>query len=1186
MAHAPDVSFRRRTWFRRLAWTVSAIALLVVASWLAVPPLARWQIESRLTEALGRATRVDAVAFNPLRLRLTVHKLVVAARTQAAPLFACDEIVADLSTASLWHRAPVLDELRLVRPAVALARDRDGRYDIDDVIERVRSQPSGPPARFSLNNIEVDDGSVAFDDGVAGRRHLLAALDVGIPFLSSLPYETDIRVTPRLKGTLNGSSFALGGTAAPFAQRVDATLDIDLDGLPLAQYVAYLPEKPRFDVAGGALTTRLKVAFVDGKPGERRLELRGDARIDRLAIKRRDGSPLVAAERIAVALDRVDLFGRDAAVASIAVDAPAVELKRLPDGSLELAGPLFERATSPVPASHAAPAADERAWSASIGKLALSRGTLALIDDTAQFRSDLADVALDVTKFSTRAGQQAHVDLAFVSADRIASFKAAADVEPTIPSAKGHFELAKFSLGLLFPYYRSAFAVDVQKGSLDLASSFALESDGKLRLTDGVASIADLRLALPGKRDPLWRVPALAAGGIDVDVASRKVTIGSVQSRGAALRLVREHDGSFEMARLLRPAAPGASSSADASWSVVAKKTVVERIAIDVEDRGPEPAMKLAIRDFDVTASDLSNLHGAKSTLALRARVGERGRIAFTGTLDRDPLALAGRIEGRDLALVPFKTYVEPNINVVLTGGTLAMKGRVALDVPDGGDARAAWQGDIAITDFATLDKPTTSDLARWRSLTLEGLDVATSPPRVAVTRIGVDDFYARVIVYPDGTLNLARLLTPGAEPQPPVDAKPATTVEPAVRQDSLPVTIGRIELTRGNVNFTDLFVRPNYSANLTDVVGSVTTMSGEQAGDLAIAARLEHTAPVEVQGHIHPFAKELSLDIAAKARDVDLPPLTPYSVKYAGYGIEKGKLTFDVHYQLDNRKLAAENRIVLDQLTFGEHVDSPTATKLPVLLAVALLKDSRGVIDVRLPISGSLDDPQFSVGHLIIQVIVNLITKAATAPFALLSAAFGGGEELSVLVFAPGSASIADDAQKRIDTLGKALADRPGLKLDIGGRADPASDREALRRAAVEMAMKREKMKSLARTGSAPASVDQVTIAPDERDRWLTAAYRESSLPDRPRNVIGMLKDVPPAEMDAMLYKSITIDDEALRLLANSRASAVKEAIAARGVDRERIFLVAPRIGSEAATAKPSAPVPASISRVDLALH
>jgi hypothetical protein len=477
-------------------------------------------------------------------------------------------------------------------------------------------------------------------------------------------------------------------------------------------------------------------------------------------------------------------------------------------------------------------------------------------------------------------------------------------------------------------------------------------------------------------------------------------------------------------------------------------------------------------------------------------------------------------------------------------------------------------------------------------------VEATTEPFHFVVGRIGAEDYFARAIVYEDGTLNFTRLMTPGREPEPTAGAKPApASADGAPAREALPITIGRIELANGNVNYSDFFVRPNYAANLTEVTGTVTTMSAEQAGDIAFTGRVDHSAPVEVSGRIHPFAKELSLDISAKARDVDLPPLTPYSVKYAGYGIEKGKLTFDVHYRVENRKLAAENRLVLDQLTFNrERVDSPTATKLPVLLAVSLLKDSRGVIDINLPIAGSLDDPEFSVGGLIIRVIVNLLTKAVTAPFALLGAAFGHGEELSIVPFAPGSSVLDADARKRVETLAKALGDRPALKLEIGGRADGRTDREALRHAAVETAMKREKMKSLAASGDAPASADLVTIGADERVRWLTAAYKESSIKDRPRNAIGLLKDLPPAEMEAILLADAKVDDDALRLLANARAQAVKDDLASKNIATERLFLTVARLSgidaADAAGAAPTgsagsaAPAGAPSSRVDLALR
>ncbi len=1197
-----------RRWLRRIAIAAGAFAALVLLAWLVVPPVVRSQLETRLTEALGRKTIVESVAFDPFRLRVTVRKLAIADADRSAPLLAFDELVADLSTASIWRWAPVLDALKVVRPAVSLARDREGRYNVQDLVDRARAEPEGPPPRFSLNNIEVEEGSVVFADGVVGRTGRLEGLDVGIPFISSLPYQTDIRVTPRLVGTINGSRFSLTGAATPFAEHREATLDLDLDALPLRDYVAYLPSKPRVDLAGGSLTTRLKVAFVDGGPGGRRLELRGDARVDGFSVKRSDGSSLMAADRVALALDRIDVFGRDIRIASLAIDAPVVDVRRRADGTLELAQPLLEPAPRPVArgtaAAKPAGAAPEKPWTATVAKATISKGTVALADEGSTFRSTLADVAAEATNLSTKPGEKAHVTLAFVSSDRIASFKGEADVEPTVPAASGSFDLAKFSLALLFPYYKDALAVDVQQGSLDLAGRFALDADGRFAISQGVASVADLRLALPGNRNPLWQAPALAAGGIEVDAKARKVTIGELQARDVRLRVVRERDGTLELARIVKAQPSGATDAA--VWSMLVKRIAFERSAVDAEDRVPEPPVKLALANLSATVTDWSNAPGAKSGLTLRTQAGERGRLAFTGPFATHPFSLSGRLEVSGLALTSIRPYVEPHVNVVLTGGTLAAKGDLAVAVPADAPVRATWKGDATVADFASLDKPTSSDLARWKALSLEGIDVATAPPSVAVGRIGVEDFYARVIVYQDGTLNLARLLTPGAEPEPAPDAKPAPTPQaPARERAPLPISIGKVELARGNVAFSDYFVKPNYSVNLTDVAGTVTTMSSERAGDVALAARVDRTAPVEVQGRIHPFAKELSLDLAGKATDVDLPPLTPYSVKYAGYGIEKGKLTFDVRYKVEDRKLSAENRLVLDQLTFNpQRVDSPTATKLPVLLAVALLKDSRGVIDIRLPISGSLDDPHFSIGGLIVRVIVNLITKAVTAPFALLGAIFGGGEELSTIPFAYGSAELAADAQKRVDTLGKALADRPGLKLDIGGRADPAADREALRRAAVETAIRREKMKSLAASGNAPASVDEVTIAADERTRWLTAAYRASSIKERPRNAIGMLKDVPPAEMEAMLYADAKVEDDALVLLANARAQAVKDALAARGIAGDRLFLTAPKVGAAAAaaqaqattTATATAPAaegtaaapaaPATGARVDLALR
>ncbi|MFO1306226.1 MAG: DUF748 domain-containing protein [Burkholderiales bacterium] len=1161
---------------------MAVVLVLIVVAWLAVPPLARWQLEKQLTELLGRPVTVQEVSFDPFKLEVALRNLAIADPSGPTPLLTIDQVAANVSSASVYHWAPVLDSLKVVHPAIALRRDAKGDYSIRDIVDRLDARPAGPTPRFSLNNIEFIDAAMTFDDGVASRKHTIESLRAGIPFLSNLPYQTDIQVEPHIDGRFNGSRFALAGKTVPFAQRREAILDVDLDALPLAQYAVYLPRKPTVVFADGALTTRLQVAFVDGASGERRLEVRGRAELANLALQRRDGTPLIAAAKIAADLDRIDVLARDVRIASITVTSPSADVKRLADGRIELAQPWFETAAVAAQAS-----SQETSWSVTIAKASVAGGSTTLADETTKFRTALSDVTAEATNLSTRKGEKAHVVLAFVSSD--ASFKGEADVEPTVPSGTGTFDLKNFSLPLLFPYYREVLAVEVRGGSLDYASAFTFAANGDVRLSSGNATVNALELVAPGADEPLWRVPQLAARNVDVDTAARKVTLDELRAQAGTLRVARDRDGTLEVARLMKTTKTTGTAADTQTWTLAAGRLALERIALRVEDRAPEPPVKIAGSDITAVVTGFSNARNSKAEMTLAGKLGERGKIRFAGPVANNPFSISGELDASGLDLVPLKSYVEPHVNVTLVSGAFAAKGRLAVNVPETGDASATWNGDVSVTDFAALDRPTASDLARWKRLALEGAEISTSPMRVAVGRIAAEDYFARLIVYQDGTINFARLLTPSATPTATPEPTPAPASSgasaPAATATPFPVSIGRIDLARGNLNVSDFFVKPNYAANLTDVTGTIGPMSAQSAGTIEIAARVDRTAPVEIRGTLQPFTKDIALDLTATARDVDLPPLTPYSVKYAGYGIEKGKLTFDVHYRIEARKLAAENRLVLDQLTFNrERIDSPTATKLPVLLAVALLKDSRGVIDVRLPISGSLDDPQFSMWGLVLQVIGNLIGKAATAPFTLLTAAFGGhGEELSVIPFDAGASTLGEDAQKRIDTLGKALSDRPGLRLEIAGCADPASDREAMRRDAVETAMKREKMKRLAREGTAPASLALVTIEPAERERWLKAAYEEAPIEGRPRNVIGMLKDVPAADMEAMLLANAKVDDDAIRLLANARAEVVKDALAAKGVAGDRVFLLAPRVGAKPPT---NAPANAPPSRVDLALR
>jgi hypothetical protein len=686
------------------------------------------------------------------------------------------------------------------------------------------------------------------------------------------------------------------------------------------------------------------------------------------------------------------------------------------------------------------------------------------------------------------------------------------------------------------------------------------------------------------------------------------VVVGEVLARGGAVNVHREADGSLKLARLLKPqAGPGGAGAAGATgsdWRIDLRRSAFEGFAATLADDVPQPPVVVKLTRVQGLAENWSNAPGTRSTVRVAATVNGNGTMSAKGPLTMAPFTADLEVEAKRLGFAFVQPYLDPRTNLAITSGFVTVRGRLRASVPAEGPLAAAFKGDVTVGDFASVDRVNREDFANWKALHLGGIDFSLEPLKAHVGEVALSDFYARVILSAEGRLNLQDVLreegaearsltdtgTQGAPPpggtdravpagNPPAGAPTGGKGSEAPRLPPADIRIGRVVFQGGQVAISDFFVRPNYAANLQAIGGGVSEMTADKAGVVDLSARLDGTAPVVVSGRANVLSPDLLLDLSATARDIELPALSPYAIKYAGYGIERGKLSVRLKYLVENRKLSAENNVYLDQITFGPKVESPTATRLPVLLAVSLLKDANGVIDIDLPISGSIDDPQFSVWGIIGRVILNLVAKAATAPFALLGAAFGGGEELAWLEFEPGRARLDKAGTDKLGAIAKALGNRPGLKLDIAGRADPAADQGALRRLALERAVKAEKAKSLARDATEASGLDEIEVSREEYLRYLTAAYKGAKFP-RPRNFIGMLKELPVAEMEALMLANAVAGEEPLRALANARALAAKDwLVGPGGVAADRVFLMAPRLGTDDVKDK------GRPSRVDFAL-
>jgi hypothetical protein len=517
----------------------------------------------------------------------------------------------------------------------------------------------------------------------------------------------------------------------------------------------------------------------------------------------------------------------------------------------------------------------------------------------------------------------------------------------------------------------------------------------------------------------------------------------------------------------------------------------------------------LDLSDIALTARNISNLPGTNLEATLSLNWNTNGSIKVATSASLLPPTADVQLDLDQLDLGTLDPYLEPKLNLFILGSKLGLHGTVHLRTPNDRMPEVAFNGDASLNDFHTVDGVFGQDLVKWDALRFNGIAANLNPPSVAVKQIDVDKAYARVIIETNHTINLLNALRPATTNAPApgeingVAAKTAradarrTGPQTAGTRSPLPqISIGAIVLTNTALSFNDRSIQPEVNLSIRDVNGEVAGLSTKelQHAEIHLAAKVDGVGPADITGTINPFSGTETNHIRIAVKDVDLTPASPYAGKFAGYGIAEGKLNLELNYELAGKKLTAKNVITLDQFNFGEKVNSPDATHLPVRLAVAILKDRDGKIVLDVPVEGSLDDPKFRVGKVVTRAIVNLLTKVATSPFSLIGAMFGGGgEELGYQEFDPGSSRLTASDLQKLDTLQKALHERPALRLEITGGIDPEGDREGLQRAALDQQIRTRVWQDLNRTEQATNSVEQIALPPEIRQRWIKKLYDDA---------------------------------------------------------------------------------------------
>ncbi|MDO8652355.1 MAG: DUF748 domain-containing protein [Undibacterium sp.] len=1190
-------SWQGRT--RKFALGLLLITLfLILMSWLILPSYVKRLATEQVQQQLGRKLEITEISFSPLTLNLKASGVTLFEPDQKTPALSLKSAVLNLSLTSLWHAALVMDEIQLEQPVLHLVRtsvNGYGRYNFSDIVDRVVAMPkSAAPFLFSLANVQVQSGSIQFDDQVSGKQFQVDALSLGLPFVSNFPTSVNSFVLPQFSAKLNGRPFSLKGRSKPFIDSLDTALAIDIDQLDLASYIAYLPVPLPVQVESAKLTTKLDLVF-SRKSHQSEFLLSGDVKLDVLSLLDKTAQPLLRVRSMQAHIKQLNLFNSAASIDALKIDAPEVWLGIDEKGQMNwsrLTSASRQQVNSQPPAE-VKPTDKGPAPAISFDTLLLQQGVVHFTDAlhaTPTQTTQLSDIKLSIKQFSTAATSKRASFTLHAKAEQNQTLQFDGEFSPANGDVTGNLACDALQLQA-YQGYLNRFLAATLSGRVALKSHVSVRQ-GQLKLDEAAIALDDFSITPKAKNEGGLAIKSLILDKLSMSTENRSVTAANLQVIELNADLRRDAQSRLNLQKLLLPVKASSISSGGAAqttiqpeWNIGLQNFVLNGSSISFTDQAVSPAVTMKAEGISVSLDNLSSDMAQPVNMKWASTINRKGKLTFSGNATPQFKKITLNLDGQFLPVASLSPYFSHLLNIGLVRGTANAKGKLSISNVDGKPPVSSYEGMLSLNDFQIVENGETEDFLEWKAISLEGINASVGGAKqfVFLRKLALNDFYAKLILSQAGKLNLRNILvhdqtlaadvvTATTKTTTTATAIDSTTVATltkpnAVAENPNPfsIQIAQTTLRGGNINFTDNFIRPNYKANLTGVGGSIGAISSDkpEAAMLELSGKIDNDAPLLISGTVNPLSSPIFVDIKGSANGIQLTRLSQYSAKYAGYAIEKGQLSVQMSYHVENQQLRAENQVMLDQLSFGERIDGPDATKLPVNLALALLRDNDGQIAINLPITGALTDPQFSVGGIIGKVFVNLITKAITSPFSLLSAAFGGGAELAYVEFAPGRAALTSDATSKLDSLVIALNKRPGLKLDITGRIDPKSDTEGLRKESLDKKIRSIKLRDLQKKNP-EILPEALTIDDADRKGYMEEIYRAEKFA-KPRNLIGIAKTLPQEEMMALILSNTVVTPEALRLLAQSRADIVRDYLEQKaGISQQRLFLIAPKLDSD----------------------
>ena len=1175
-------------------WLLTAFVCYTLFGFLAAPPILKIVLSSQLTENLQRPAHITKVYVNPLLLHLEIDGLTVSKLHGEGNLITAGQIVAAPSVATLWHFAPVIGCLQFKDLTVDVTFHGKGRYSISDLMEAGREEEDsrdreGAVFPFALYDFELTNATLIFDDKPHDKRHVISKINLRVPYTSSIEGTEREFTQPRFTAVVNGDPVELDGRTRPFDQSLLTEFRLGAVNIDLDQYWRYLPAKTPLALKSGRFTSELSLFFERPDVHSLNLFVGGGGRLTDLDLEDPKEGSVIRFKELAFEIERFSLRDRFLALKRMTLQEPYFRVIRNPGGTVNWTGYFTPMETAdekePYAAEEVAP------FRVDCHRAEIHAGSIEWVDRAVQdgFTRTFGNLEVSGTELASRGGTPGSFEATIGTAERF-GVKGTATIEPL--AGKATITAENVALPDFAPYLAEVQPLKVDSGTAGLSADIAFALNGgkpEVSVSNGSATLADLAARAPEAKNPSLKLAGLSVTGAALDLNAKSVSVNEISVTGPMAEVVRQKDGSIDLPALLaseknKVAADKTGTekpeTSTKGWDAVIKHVAVTDGSFTLRDRKLQNAASLSVNKFALDAKDVTIDKSAAIPYSASGSWSGGGSFSTQGEATLDPVAAKGRLTVTDFGLRPFDAYLAESTELLFAKGRAYAN--LAYSFVQGNTPKITAKGDAALAGLSMKTTFADSKFLGVDRLNIKSIDFSNDPNELSIGEISLDGPRALVAYAEDGRLNIRRALRlPEPEPVSEEDEKKAKNTKQTKAEektddgedaaitktaDKEPPLFSRLEITKvsmknGVIHFRDASVKPVFTNEVKKITLALTDigMTREARPKIDFTAEVGPT-PMSVTGVLNPVIAPIYSDLAISVNGMELVPLTPYTIKNLAYPIEKGRLYADVTFKTEDWKLDAQNKFFIEQLVLGPKDNRPDAPNVPVKFGLALLQDGNGDLELNLPITGRLDDPNFRIGGIVFRAIVSLLFKALASPFTLIGSIFGGGgENMDFLVFEPGRARIDQNGEAKLATIIKALTERTKLKLEVDGVTDPKADVSGLTQVIFDRKIKEQKYLDQPRSVRAETTVDDMMVAPEEYPEYLFEAYAEEPDEEGVRPTTLFMVDEQPVEvMEKFIRDRIVITDELLHELAMRRANAIKTYIIERHPElTERVFLV-----------------------------